>query len=114
MSKAGKVWGQTEKILANSSLEFHRIEFAAGSECSKHKHVFKWNGFYCQEGVLKIKVWQQDYNLVDETVLYPGDFTSVKPGLYHSFEGLDDGVAFELYWAEFSHDDIARETVGHC
>jgi hypothetical protein len=22
-------------------------------------------------------------------------------------------VAFELYWAEFNHDDIQRESVGH-
>ena len=27
-------------------------------------------------------------------------------------EGIEDGVAFELYWAEFNHDDIIRKTVG--
>ena len=31
----------------------------------------------------------------------------------HSFEGLEAGVAFELYWAEFRHNDIIRESVGH-
>ena len=36
----------------------------------------------------------------------------VKPGKYHQFEGLEDGVAFELYWAEFNHDDIKRRTSG--
>jgi quercetin dioxygenase-like cupin family protein len=76
-------------------------------------HNFKWNGFYVISGKLKIRVWQKDYDLIDETVLNPGDFTRIKPGLYHSFEGLEDGVAFELYWAEFNHDDIQRETVGH-
>jgi hypothetical protein len=25
---------------------------------------------------------------------------------------LEDGVAFELYWAEFNHDDIVRRTSG--
>jgi hypothetical protein len=25
---------------------------------------------------------------------------------------LEDGVAFELYWAEFNHDDIVRRTIG--
>jgi hypothetical protein len=44
--------------------------------------------------------------------LGPGDFTRVKPGYMHQFEGIEDGVAFELYWAEFNHDDIQRETVG--
>ena len=48
-----------------------------------------------------------------ETILNAGDFTAVKPGLYHTFEGLEDGVAFELYWANFLHNDIERESVGH-
>ncbi len=112
-NKAGKIWGQTELVHANGVLEFHRIDFKAGGVCSKHKHQFKWNGFYVVSGRMKIRVWQKDYDLIDETILGPGDFTRVKPGLMHSFEGLEDGVAFELYWAEFNHDDIQRETVGH-
>ena len=36
----------------------------------------------------------------------------MKPGVLHQFEGLKDGVAFELYWAQFDHNDIKRETVG--
>jgi quercetin dioxygenase-like cupin family protein len=111
--KAGKIWGQTELIHANGVLEFHKIDYKAGGVCSKHKHQFKWNGFYVVSGKMKIRVWQKDYDLVDETILGPGDFTRVKPGLMHSFEGLEDGVAFELYWAEFNHDDIQRESVGH-
>ena len=111
--KAGKIWGQTELIHANGVLEFHKIDYKAGGVCSKHKHQFKWNGFYVVSGKMKIRVWQKDYDLVDETILGPGDFTRVKPGLMHSFEGIEDGVAFELYWAEFNHDDIQRESVGH-
>ena len=111
--KAGKIWGSTELIHANGVLEFHKIDFKAGGVCSKHKHNFKWNGFYVVSGRMKIKVWQRDYDLIDETILGPGDFTRVKPGLMHSFEGMEDGVAFELYWAEFNHDDIQRESVGH-
>jgi hypothetical protein len=60
-----------------------------------------------------VRVWQKDYDLVDTTVLNAGDYTKVKPGLYHQFECLVDGVAYELYWAEFNHNDIIRETVGH-
>ena len=112
-NKAGKIWGQTELIHANGVLEFHKIDYKAGGVCSKHKHQFKWNGFYVVSGKMKIRVWQKDYDLVDETILGPGDFTRVKPGLMHSFEGMEDGVAFELYWAEFNHDDIQRESVGH-
>ena len=43
---AGKIWGQTELLEANGVLEFHRIEAQAGGVCSKHKHKYKWNGFF--------------------------------------------------------------------
>ena len=110
--KAGKVWGDTELLHANGVLEFHRINFNKGGVCSKHKHEFKWNGFFVEKGRMLVRVWQKDYDLVDETILGPGDFTRVKPGVYHQFEGLEDGVAFELYLAEFNHNDIVRESCG--
>jgi len=112
--KAGKVWGQTELIHANGVLEFHRIEYNAGARCSEHKHEFKWNGFFVESGKMLVRVWQDNdqEGLVDETVLEAGDFMQVKPGKYHQFEGIESGVAFELYWAEFNHDDIKRRTVG--
>ena len=110
--KAGKIWGQTELIHANGVLEFHRIEYKAGFKCSEHEHRYKWNGFYVESGQMLIKVWQRDYDLIDETILNPGDYSKVKPGLYHQFECLESGTAYELYWAEFNHQDIVRETVG--
>ena len=110
--KAGKVWGETELLEANGVLEFHRIEAKAGGVCSKHRHKFKWNGFFVESGKMLVRVWQKDYDLVDETILNAGDFMRVKPGVFHQFIGLEDGVAFELYWAEFDHNDIKRETVG--
>ena len=111
---AGKVWGETELVEANNALEFHRIEMRTGGVCSKHKHEFKWNGFFVESGKMIVRVWQtaDQEGLVDETVLSAGDFTQVKPGLVHQFEGVEDGVAFELYWAEFNHNDIERRTVG--
>jgi len=109
---AGKIWGQTELIHKNGVLEFHRIDYKAGYKCSEHKHSFKWNGFFVESGKMLVRVWQDDQGLVDGTVLNAGDFTQVKPGKFHQFEGLEDGVAFELYWAEFNHDDIQRRTSG--
>ena len=112
--KAGKIWGQTELIHANGALEFHRIEFKEGYKCSEHSHAHKWNGFFVESGRMLVRVGQDEdqEGLVDETILEEGDFTQVKPGKVHQFEGLDDGVAFELYWAEFSHNDIIRRTIG--
>tara|TARA_R100000773_G_C4140306_1_gene67007 strand:+ start:32 stop:484 length:453 start_codon:yes stop_codon:yes gene_type:complete len=111
--KAGKVWGVTELIEGNNALEFHRIEMQKGGVCSKHLHRYKWNGFLVESGKINVKVWQREYDLVDETILGPGMYTKVKPGLYHQFEVLETGVAFELYWAEFNHNDILRESTGY-
>jgi len=111
--KAGKVWGQTELLEANGVLEFHRIEAKSGGVCSKHKHKFKWNGFFVESGEMIIRVWKNNYDLIDETLLKAGQYTKVAPGEYHQFEAVTDCVAFELYWAEFDHNDIERDTVGY-
>lgn len=112
MNRSGKIWGSTELVHSNGMFEFHRINAKKGGVCSKHKHQFKWNGFFVESGHLLIRVWKNDYALVDETHLYAGDFMQVKPGEFHQFEAIEDTVAFELYWAEFDSNDIVRETVG--
>jgi mannose-6-phosphate isomerase-like protein (cupin superfamily) len=109
---AGKVWGTTELVEANSVLEFHRINIREGGICSKHLHRHKWNGFFVERGSLLIRVWKNNYNLIDETILRDGEYTKVAPGEYHQFEALKDTIAYEIYWAQFDHDDIERETVG--
>ena len=110
--KSGKVWGVTRKIEANPFFELHRIEIKAGGYCSKHKHKYKWNGFYVESGRLEVRVWKNSYDLVDATVLGPGEYTVVMPGEFHMFSCLEDCVCFELYWAKFDPDDIERETIG--
>jgi hypothetical protein len=37
---------------------------------------------------------------------------AVPAGVWHQFVGLQDGVAFELYWSEFDHNDIIRRSQG--
>lgn len=41
-----------------------------------------------------------------------GDPPQLKVGKFYQFEESEDGIAFELYWAEFNHNDIVRRTVG--
>lgn len=110
--KAGKVWGETELIFSNPLVEFHRIEVNAGYRCSTHKHEHKWNGFFVEQGTLSIYVEKNDYNLVDKTTLYTGQFAVVKPGEYHYFVAEDNVVAFEIYWPELLSEDIVRKNSG--
>ena len=58
-----------------------------------------------------VLVWQDDQGLVDETIQKQEILHRLNPQS-KPFEGLEDGVAFELYWAEFNHDDIVRRTAG--
>jgi mannose-6-phosphate isomerase-like protein (cupin superfamily) len=109
--KSGKIWGNTELIEKNGVLEFHRIEYRANTQCSEHYHATKWNGFFVESGVMEIRTWEED-GVVDVTSLHAGEYFKVAPGKWHQFVGVQDGVAFELYWAEFNHDDIVRRTQG--
>ena len=116
--KSGKIWGTSQLIEHNNTFEFHRIEFKANHCCSEHYHKTKWNGFYVESGTLMLKTWQDEPSemrpsVCDQTVLRAGDYYKVEPGKWHQFVGVDDGVAFELYWAEFDANDIVRRSQGH-
>ena len=110
--KQGKVWGNTQLIFKNNNFEIHRIEIKNNSFCSKHKHDFKYNMFFVESGILKIKVWKNDYNLCDETIINKGENTTVKPREFHLFESLSDVIAYEIYYTEGISEDIIRENVG--
>jgi quercetin dioxygenase-like cupin family protein len=108
----GKVWGSTQSLFNKNNVEFHRIETKKNGYCSKHKHEFKYNAFFVESGKLKIKVWKKDYDLIDETIVEAGQMTIVSPQEFHTFEALEDTVAFEFYWVEINPNDIVRENVG--
>ena len=111
-NKSGKVWVFTELIDSNNYFEFHRIEIKKGGVCSKHLHKHKWNGFFVESGKLLIRCWKNDYNLTDETILEKGEYTKVPPGEKHQFEALEPTICYEIYWANFDHNDIERDSVG--
>lgn len=108
----GKIWGATERIFDKNNVEIHRIVVKPGGFCSKHKHDHKFNMFFVESGSLHVEVFQNDYDLVDTTILQAGDATSVAPGVYHRFVATEHAVVYEIYWTELSASDIVREDVG--
>lgn len=112
MSRSGKVWGSTEFLLMNPFVELHRIEVVANAQCSLHKHEFKSNLFLVLTGRLKIEVHKNDYALVDETVLGPGEFTVVAPNEFHRFVSLEATTALEIYFPQGIGHDIVRKDCG--
>jgi quercetin dioxygenase-like cupin family protein len=113
MNKQGKVWGFTQEIFNKNNVGIHRISINKGSSCSKHYHDFKYNIFYVESGKILIKEWKKEYDLIDETILTPGEMCSVPPKNYHKFIGLEDSIVYEIYYAKLFDEDIIRSEVGH-
>lgn len=110
--KNGKIWGHTQEILTKNNVSIHRLEIIKNSCCSKHYHEFKYNVFLVENGSLLIKHWQNDYNLIDETILKKGESCCIPPKHYHQFIALEDTVAYEIYYVELKDNDIVRATCG--
>jgi len=112
MVKSGKVWGHTVDILTNPFVSFHRAVMKGGFACSKHDHTGRSNLFFVESGQVLVRTYQPN-GLEDETILGPGETTTVAPGLKHRFECLEDAVVFELYWPRsMTEVDIRRDDTG--
>jgi len=110
---SGKAWGATQLIFKNENFEVHRIDIMPNCFCSKHKHEYKHNIFYIEEGLLFVKVWKKDYDLIDITSLEKGQMMDVSPGEFHQFSTQDKPVvAYEIYYSKPIGGDIIRETCG--
>jgi quercetin dioxygenase-like cupin family protein len=112
MNIQGKIWGQTQCLFFKNNVEIHRIEIKKDGFCSKHKHEHKYNAFFVEKGKIKIKIWKNNYDLVDETIISTGQITTVEPGEYHLFEALEESIVYEIYWVELLQNDIKRENIG--
>jgi len=112
MDKQGKIWGFTSEIFHKNNVEVHRIEGNSNSHCSKHMHEHKYNMFFVESGMMIVKRWKNDYDLVDTTVLDEGQSCIVPPGEYHQFFIQDSCIAYEFYWVQIDPKDIVRESVG--
>lgn len=111
-SKSGKVWGHTSKIFDKNNVTISRIHAKKGGFSSTHCHKKRFNAFFIEKGKLLIKVWKNDYDLVDETIVSDGEMCSVPPEEYHAFEALEDTIAYEIYWVQIDDDDIVRKDHG--
>lgn len=105
--KAAKRWGSTEVIVDTPFCEVHRIVVERNQKCSRHKHEFKNNAFYVEDGVLYI--WMEDGDEWAWTVLERGQTLNVPPGIEHQFETRDfDCIAYEVYYPDGCIPDIVR------
>lgn len=109
--RQGKVWGSTALVHANPFTETHLLEIRKGGFCSEHRHARKTNLFVVISGRILVKIWH-DHSSPDSTELGAGESTSVPPGVFHQFEGLEDAIVLEIYESASIEEDIDRRTVG--
>lgn len=112
-----KIWGTTERVAIEDGMHMHRIAFEAGGVCSEHLHNYRHNLFYVLSGMLLIRIWWEP-NRITERILVAGEALSVPCGVKHQFEGIQSGVALEVYWldssdGEVDEHDIVRFTQGY-
>jgi quercetin dioxygenase-like cupin family protein len=113
MQVHGKIWGTTSPIFCKNNVEIHRIVGKKGGRSSNHKHISKHSMFFVEKGKIKIVIEKNDYSLIDETILTPGQSITISPHEYHYFEVIeDDSIAYEIYWTQIDPNDIERKNVG--
>jgi len=111
MPKSGKVWGETEEIFNNGVVSVNHLKIKKGGFCSEHLHNRKSNMFFIVNGNLLIRTWKAE-GIVDEIVIWPGESTTIEPGVYHQFRAQTDVECFEIYDVELKGNDIERRTTG--
>jgi quercetin dioxygenase-like cupin family protein len=107
----GKIWGETESIFNSESVGVHFLRIKQGGYSSKHRHLFKANGFHVVRGAVIIREWKEG-GAVDETTLRAGQGTLVRPLGWHQFEALEDSEMIEIYLSALQSPDIIREGQG--
>lgn len=105
-----KTWGLMQNLFLKNNVEICRAEVKKGKNCSKHRHKFKYNGFFVEKGKLIVRSWKNGPDSSEEAVLNAGNFTVIAPNVLHRFEALEDTVVYEIYWAELEKGDIEKET----
>jgi len=113
MNKEGKIWGFTSKIFEHNNVSIHRLFIKSKSGCSKHLHKHKYNLFYVESGEIELTIWQNDYDLIDKTILKSGEYLTIKPELYHSFHAILDSIVYEIYYSKIDDNDIIRTNCGY-
>lgn len=115
--RQGKLWGETTEFFRNATVSAHHLNIKKGGYSSEHRHEHKSNLFYVISGVLEITIFRplhgsDTYETYDVTVLRAGQTSTVPPGLFHKFKGLEDTEAIELYQVELQEPDIERRRQG--
>lgn len=105
MTIISKPWGQEELLEKNDKYMFKRLTMKQGHACSLQYHEVKTESVYLLSGSLKIYAGENATEL-EEWVMKPGEYITIKPFRVHRMEAMTDSVYLEASTPEL--EDVVR------
>jgi len=105
MATIEKPWGKEDILETNPNYTVKRLTMWKNKRCSLQYHNFKCETIVVVSGVLRITLRDSSNNLVANNY-HPGEYVTLKPGVVHRMEGVEDCVYFEASTSEL--DDVVR------
>tara|TARA_Y100000589_G_C27131933_1_gene620955 strand:+ start:295 stop:645 length:351 start_codon:yes stop_codon:yes gene_type:complete len=100
-----KPWGKEEILEINERYMFKKLTMIKGHRCSLQYHELKHETIYVLEGQLKIISGLSESKLSSK-IYYPHEYISLKPGIVHRMEAIEDCVYLESSTPEIN--DVIR------
>ncbi len=100
-----KPWGKEEVIEINGSYMLKKLTMWANHRCSLQFHNVKQETIYVLSGQLRI-ISGDDQDHLSSRVFGPGEHITIKPGVVHRMEAVEDAVYLEASTPEM--DDVVR------
>ena len=100
-----KPWGLEEVVEINDKYIVKKLTMWAGHRCSLQYHNIKKETIYVLSGVLKI-IQGASQDTLKEKLYRAGDAITIRPGIIHRMEGVEDAIYLEASTPEM--DDVVR------
>ena len=105
MKYISKPWGSEEVIEKNDQYMVKKLKMYQGHRCSLQYHINKTETIYVLSGILKIYTGKNKISL-DEKLYYPNDSITIKAGLIHRMEAMEESIYLEASTPEI--EDVVR------
>ncbi len=100
-----KPWGKEEVIEINDRYMMKKLTMLKGHRCSLQLHNVKQETIYVLSGKLRI-IFGENQNSLESKVFEAGEHITIKTGMVHRMEGVEDAVYLEASTPEM--DDVVR------
>lgn len=100
-----KPWGKEEVLEINKCYMMKKLTMWKGHRCSLQYHNVKQETIFVVSGQLRI-IHGDDQDSLQPRVFVPGEYITLKPGIVHRMEAVEDVVYLEASTPEM--DDVVR------